>query len=562
MHAMRRALPLTLAGTLAALAVLAVTAPTARAAPPAGGISAARAAAAGRTGPARPAVAAYSAPSGAWKQFISDLNGAEGLASGRGVTVALLSTGVDTGAMGLSGTVTQGPNYIKKATPSPHSVGTISASLIAGVPRLLQGAAPDSKILSLRVIPDQSESGATKFFDSGSYDDSESKILAKAITYAVAHGARVIQVDAEIDSQAAFGGLASAVSDAVAKGAVIVAPEQAVGTLTTNFYAYPAALPGVIGVASVMLPGGLDPARLGVGRQADQSVRNNSVLIAGPGDWVPATPEGWGPYGVGTAAPYVVATVAMIKQRYPSLSPALVVQALAMSARHKPGGGYSTNVGFGILDPYDAVLDAGTLIRHMTVALPGPGVVGARARFGSGPPPGAVSALPSATPQIIASGAGIVVGAALLVLALVLAVRGRRRRRRGQRALGPQTPGPQAIGPHAVGPPNMGPPPGQYPAPPRYPGPQPPAGAPQPPAGGYPGQPGWLQQPAQAEQVLHARLDLHLARHPGARDVHRRLGEGHHLIAVRRHPDVGRRATGFLLGDRIVAGAEPSRAAS
>lgn len=519
MHAMRRALPLTLAGTLAALAALAVTGPTARAAPSAGGISAAPAAAAGRTGPFRPADAAYSAPSGAWKQFISDLNGANGLASGRGVTVALLSTGVDTRARGMSGAVTQGPNYIKKATPSPHNAGTIAASLIAGVPRLLQGAAPDAKILSLRVAPDQNESGAAKFFDSGSYDDSESKILAKAITYAVAHGARVIQVDAEIDSRAAFGGLAKAVSDAVAKGAVIVAPEQGVGNLTTKFYAYPAALPGVIGVASVMLPGGLDPARLGASGQADQSARNNSVLLAGPGDWIPATPDGWGPFGIATAAPYVAATAAMIKQRYPSLSPALVLQALAMSARHKPSGGYNTNVGFGILDPYDAVLDAGKLMRHTTVALPGPGVVGAQARFGSGPPPGPVSALPSAMPQIIASGAGIVVGAALLVLAIVLAVRGRRRRRRGQRAAGPQPPGPQAIGPQAigpygVGPQPMGPPPGQYPAPPGYP-------APQPPAGGYPGQPGWLQQTAQTVQVLHAGLDLHPARDPGPGDVHR-----------------------------------------
>lgn len=497
MHAMRRSLPLTFAAILAALIALAAAAPAVGAAPHAGGLSAARASAAVSAG------AGYAAPSGAWKQFSSELDSAGGLASGRGVTVALLSTGVDTAARGLSGRVTRGPNYIKKVSPGPHSQATITASLIEGVPGIVQGAAPDSRILSLRVIPDQNESGAKRFFTSDNYDTSEALILAKAIRYAVAHGARVIEVDAETTNDAAFGPLASAVNDAVAKGAVIVAPEEFIGTGTPDFYAYPAAMPGVIGVASVMLPGGLDPARLGAKAQADQSVNNNSVLISGPGDWIPATADGWGPFGVGTAAPYVVATAAMIKQRYPDLSPALVARALAMSARHKPTGGYSTRVGFGILDPYDAVLDAGKLGRLTTAAAAGPGVVAAQARFGSGPAPGVVSALPSAAAQIIASWAGIGVGAALLVLAVVLAIRGHRRRRRGQRASGPQFPGTQQFPAAQQFPVTQPPgplfpgqyPPGQYPAPTPYPGAQPPAArppAPQPPGAGNPAQPGWL----------------------------------------------------------------------
>ena len=514
MHTMRRGLPLTLAGaTAGALAVLAAVAPA----------QAAQAAqdASGQT--------VYSVPSGAWSQFTSELNSAGGLASGQGVTVALLSTGVDTSGSGLAGKVTEGPDFFdKKRVRGTHNAGTVAASLIVGVPDVVQGAAPDARILSLRIIPGQDESGAKKFFDSDNYDSSESDVITDAINYAVAHGARVIEVDTETGGDGASPALGSAVRNAVAKGAVIVAPEGGPGKQTGS-YEYPGSLPGVIGVASVMLPGGVNPDTPGDGSgQGDMTAKNNSVLVSGPGDWVQATADSWGPYGTSTAAAYVTGTVALIRQRYPNLSPALVERALAMSARDKPSGGYSKQVGFGVLDPYDAVLDAASLARVAATAAPGSGTVAARARFGSGPPPGVINALPSAKPEIIGSYAGIGVGAVLVVLAVVLAIRGRRRKRRGKQAPGPQAPGPQ------------------------------PTGA-QPP--GYPGAPGWLrrgglQQAAQAHQVLHARLDLYPARHPCPGDVHRRLGQRHHLVAGCRQPDVGGRVAGCHLLDRVVAGSE------
>jgi hypothetical protein len=52
----------------------------------------------------------------------------------------------------------------------------------------------------------------------------------------------------------------------------------------------------------------------------------------------------------GTAGALVAATVALIKERYPYLSPALAGRALAMSARDYPKGGYAPPVGFGVLD--------------------------------------------------------------------------------------------------------------------------------------------------------------------------------------------------------------------
>jgi hypothetical protein len=76
--------------------------------------------------PGAGAATAYSPPAGSWSRFQSDLNAAEGLATGGGVTIALLPTGVDTSVTGLSGKVTNGPDYF--GTPP----GVISALPPAG----------------------------------------------------------------------------------------------------------------------------------------------------------------------------------------------------------------------------------------------------------------------------------------------------------------------------------------------------------------------------------------------------------------------------------------------
>ena len=63
------------------------------------------------------------------------------LSRGRGVTVAVLDTGVDATAADLAGSVTTGPDYTLGADPPgyqpPHLHGTFIASLIAG-----QGSGP------------------------------------------------------------------------------------------------------------------------------------------------------------------------------------------------------------------------------------------------------------------------------------------------------------------------------------------------------------------------------------------------------------------------------------
>jgi hypothetical protein len=346
----------------------------------------------------------YAPPPGSWAQFQSDLNAAEGLATGRGVTVALLSTGADPAVPGLAGKVTSGPDYIfAPRIAATDMLGTLTAALIAGEPGVVRGVAPGARVLALRTEPDRFEPGYAAFF-SGPHDTDTQPVNAAAIRYAVSRGARVILVDS--DSYAAPDpALLAAVSYALSRNAVIVAPVPAAAPKWSWEYQYPSGLPGVIGVSAVMLPGGAPPF------SPFTAQRNNSVVISGPADTVAASASGWELDDFATAATYVAATVALIKERYPALRPALVARALAMSARYRPRGGYAPSVGFGVLDPYDAVIDAGRLAAG---AEPAAGGVAAGARFG-GPPPGPVSALPPAGPLPAVFWALLGIGAVLLV---------------------------------------------------------------------------------------------------------------------------------------------------
>ena len=428
------------------------------------------------------AATAYSPPAGSWSRFQSDLNAAEGLATGSGVTIALLSTGVDTSVTGLSGKVTNGPDYIFAPQASQtNMLGTVMAGFLLGEPGITSGIAPDARILALRTEPDSSEPGSQAWYESTGGGPQQAE--AKAIRYAAGHGAQVIVFDYNnIDSPDPL--LLSAVSYALSKNVVLVSPAFPAGTGQSWRYIYPEGLPGVIGVNPVMLPGGTSPG-LSVSGQSD-----NSVLISAPADAVPVSAT-YELDNFGTAMSFVAGTVALIKQRFPNLSPALVARALAMSARYHPSGGYSTTYGFGVLDPNDAILDAGALAKLTPAAAAGePGVVAAGAHFGS--PPGVISALPPIGAVAYLYWGLIAVGAVLLVTGVVLLVRRRRSPARSRHG-GAPPPGPTFSGQPSPGQPFPAQPyPGQqYPGQP-YPGqPYPGQQYPRPP---YPGAPRYPSQ--------------------------------------------------------------------
>jgi len=104
-----------------------------------------------------------------WVLNMLDVPAAWMSASGEGVTVAVIDSGVNPDVSDLTGSVITGPDLTMQSTPSsnPHwgEHGTWMASIIAGHGHDgggsgIEGVAPAAKILSIRVIPDKDDSGS------------------------------------------------------------------------------------------------------------------------------------------------------------------------------------------------------------------------------------------------------------------------------------------------------------------------------------------------------------------------------------------------------------------
>ncbi|HEY6295007.1 MAG TPA: S8 family serine peptidase, partial [Streptosporangiaceae bacterium] len=284
---------------------------------------------------------------------------------GSGITVAVLGTGVDLDAVDLAGDVTTGPDFTGSGrtpgNPFWGFEGTAVAAIIAGHGHGagdrsgIIGIAPAARILSVRVT--------LEFNDPLSSDASISRRLPQAIAdgimYAVAHGARIIDLPldpgtlgltGQTDPAAAGGSPAErqAVDYALGKGVVLVAPagDDGMGPGIVN---YPAAYPGVIAVGAVSRDGKL----------ASFTSRRSYVWLTAPGVGLvaPDLADGYQATSSTSAASGMVAAVAaLIMSRFPHLTAAQVTQALTEStadvtgatslpslpARSPSGAGYGT----------------------------------------------------------------------------------------------------------------------------------------------------------------------------------------------------------------------------
>ena len=198
---------------------------------------------------------------------------------GRGITVAVLDSGVDPAVSDLAGSVTTGPDYTRAGTaPSnPHwgEHGTWMASLIAGHGHGgggsgILGVAPQSRILSIRVITDRDDPGYEHY--QHEQPDEIQNALASAIRYAVRHGAAVISMSIGYSEPSTA--VRSALQYADAHGTVVVASSGNSGdswfarTHSYAPYSFPADYPGVLAV------GAADQQRLARGFLQRQPLRS------------------------------------------------------------------------------------------------------------------------------------------------------------------------------------------------------------------------------------------------------------------------------------------------
>ncbi len=265
------------------------------------------------------------------------------LATGAGVTVAVVDSGVDRRHPQLAGRVLGGTDLLDPGGDGTRDCvghGTGVASIIAAVPHNgsgLRGLAPAARILPVRVSEQQVVDGQ------GTGRTVAPGDFARAIRWAVDNHADVVNLSVVLYADHAA--VRDAVGYALARDVVVVA---AVGNLHGNGdpRPYPAAYEGVLGVGAI----GADGVR------ADFSQIGSYVDLVAPGSDVLMAAPGQGHHraeGTSYATPFVAATAALLREYHPELSAEEVAGRLVSTADPAPGNGY----GAGVLNPYRAITE-------------------------------------------------------------------------------------------------------------------------------------------------------------------------------------------------------------
>ena len=261
-------------------------------------------------------------------------------ADGTGVKVAVIDTGVQADHPDLVGQVITGRDFIADpdiagGTTDPHGHGTHVAGIIAAADNAIGvvGGSPLATILPVRVL-DSCGSGSTSD-------------VAAGVLWAKNNGAKVINMS--LGSTGNDPVLQAAVDAAVKDGVTVVA---AAGNSASLSPLYPGAYDSAIGV------GAID----GTGRIASYSNRGVTIDVAAPGSTILSTLRklDYGAMsGTSMASPVVAASVALLLQKCPLLTPASVLARLR-STMSAGVTGFTTPGGVGVVQPGNLI--AGTCV--------------------------------------------------------------------------------------------------------------------------------------------------------------------------------------------------------
>ncbi len=275
-------------------------------------------------------------------------------ASGSGVVVAVVDTGVKQSLQDLAGTsFTAGYDFVNNDNDptddeghGSHVSGTIAQTTNNNTG--VAGVAYNATIMPVKVLDSRG---------SGSFDD-----IADGIYYAVDNGADVINMSLGGGSSLSI--LEDAVNYAWNNGVVVVC---AAGNEDTSAPSYPAAYTNSISVS----------ATTSIDTLASYSNYGSTIDIAAPGgdsgdnngdgyddmilqNTFSSTGEGYYFYaGTSMASPHVAGVAALVKSANPSLTNAEIRAILENTAEDLGAAGWDQYFGYGLVDAYAAVLAAG-----------------------------------------------------------------------------------------------------------------------------------------------------------------------------------------------------------
>ncbi len=265
---------------------------------------------------------------------------------GKGVTVAVIDTGIDGSVPELRGAVTAGTDFsgvggADGQTPidddSAHAtlVGSLIAGRGTGPGAGMIGVAPEANLLSISVG-----------FGSSAVDADGQ--IAKAVRWAVDHGAKVINMSLTRNTLDWPESWDDAFLYAMKHDVVIVAAAGNRGSGTDEVGA-PATMPGVLAVAGVDESGNAS---------FDASSQGITIGVAAPSEGLVGVAPG-GQYllwsGTSGATPIVAGVAALVYAAHPGISADDVIQRIVSTATPKGSPSPGPIYGHGLVNAREAV---------------------------------------------------------------------------------------------------------------------------------------------------------------------------------------------------------------
>jgi subtilisin family serine protease len=267
---------------------------------------------------------------------------------GKGITIAVIDTGVDGNVSDLAGAVTGGIDYSGQGASngekpvgdaSERNHGTMVASLAAGRGTSggagLIGVAPQANILSISI----------GFGAAATNSDDQ---IAEAVTWAVDHGANIINMSLTRNTLAWPESWDKAFLYAMQHNVVIVAAAGNRGSGTDEVGA-PATMPGVLTVA------GVDRDEKA---SVDASAQGITIGVSAPSEELLGAVPGGGYVqweGTSGATPIVAGIVALVMASHPGITGANAINRVVATATDRGAKGVDPIYGFGLINAAAAV---------------------------------------------------------------------------------------------------------------------------------------------------------------------------------------------------------------